>query len=198
MKHLLIISFFFATHFSMAQNSSESSGETRAERNAEFRKRPLKERMAYGGELSMYFSTVSVIYLSPFAGYRLNPEITMGVGPIYQYLSVRNSNTIGNNSVYRDHIFGGRAFIRHEIGRMFFAHAEYEILNFKMYNQLTGLYGRSSLDLASLGLGYKSSFGGEFGYYYLMVLFDFIQNVNVRNVYPTAPLIFKAGIIFGK
>ncbi len=198
MKQLLIISFVFAAHFAMAQNSSESSGETRAERNAEFNKRPLKERMAYGGELSMYFSNVSVIYISPFAGYRLNPDITLGVGPIYQYLSVRNGYSYGNGPVYRDHIFGGRAFLRHELGRMFFAHAEYEVLNFKLYNQATGTVGRRNVDLASLGIGYKSSFGGEFGYYYIMVLYDFIQNINVSYVYPTAPIIFKAGIIFGK
>lgn len=192
-KNILLLVFSGCLLNVFSQNNSDN-GQTRAERNAEFRERPLKERLAFGGELSMFFGNYTYINISPFIGYRINPDITFGLGPTYQYVSVRNGT--GYNT-YRDNIFGGRAFLRHELGRMFFAHAEYEILNFNFYSNVEG-WGRRNVELASLGLGYKSSMGGDFTYYYVMVLYDFIQNVNVRNVYPTAPLIFKVGFMFGK
>lgn len=195
-KILFILSLLAFSCMVYAQNNS-GDGETRAERNAEFNERPLKDKMAYGGELTLYFSNVSLFYISPFAGYRFNPDLTLGAGPIYQYMSIRNGYGQGTGTVYRDHVFGGRAFLRHELGRLFFAHAEYEILNFKHYSQIGG-YARRFVDIASLGLGYKNSSGGDFGYYYIMVLFDFIQNPNIAFVYPTAPIIFKMGFIFGK
>jgi hypothetical protein len=194
MKKIILVLVLFACLLNGFSQNNSDDGQTRSERNAEFRERPFKERLAFGGEVSMFFGNVTYINISPFIGYRINPDITFGIGPTYQYISVRNGT--GYNT-YRDNIFGGRAFLRHEFGRMFFAHAEYEVLNFNFYSQIEG-WGRRNVDLASLGLGYKSSIGGEFAYYYVMILYDFIQNVNVRYVYPTAPLIFKVGFMFGK
>jgi hypothetical protein len=200
MKKISIsILFSLTLMLGFSQESNESSGETRAERNAEFNKRPFKDRLAYGGEFTFYVGgssylsgTVTNFSLCPFVGYRINPDLTVAIGPNYQYWAFR-----GNSTVLRDHFYGGRIFVRHELGRNFFLHGEYEVYNMETYSLIGGL-GRSNIDLASLGAGYKSNFGGEFGYYYVMVLFDFIQNYNSAYIYQTAPLIFKAGIIFGK
>lgn len=192
MKHILFtLSLVLTIGNGFAQSTND--GETRAERNQEFRERPFKDKLAYGGELSMYFGTTSYINVAPLIGYRLNPDLTIGVGPSYQYLAVRWGN--GPSNVNRTHIFGGRAFARHELGRMFFIHGEYEILNLEGYNSFNNSLGRMNVNMAGLGLGYKNSFG-DFAYYYVMVLYDFIQEYNTP--YPFTPIIIKAGFIFGK
>src|SRR5688572_24295697 len=192
MRRILLILLILANvNPTYSQNDSDD-GQTRAERNEEFNKRPFKDRLAYGGELSMYFGTTSYINISPFIGYRINPDITVGLGPSYQYWAQRNGN--GPNNVFRTHIFGGRAFIRHELGKSFFLHAEYEILNLQDYIVGIGL-GRVNVAMAGAGLGYKSAFT-ESSYYYVMALFDFIQDP--RSIYPLSPIVFKVGFMFGK
>lgn len=198
MKYIILtLSFVLTLNIGFTQNSSD--GETRAERNKEFRERPFKDKLAYGGELTFYVGgssqlqgTVTNFSLCPFVGYRLNPDFMIAIGPNYQYWGFRNTF-----QVVREHYFGGRAFARHELGKMFFLHAEYEIYNLETYSYIGGL-GRRNIDLACLGVGYKNDMGVDFGYYYVMVLFDFLQNAYSQQVYATAPLIFKAGIIFGK
>jgi hypothetical protein len=188
---ILVVIFLFASLFVSAQNTSDD-GQTRAERNAEFNERPFKDRLAYGGELSMFFGTTSYVNISPFIGYRINPDITIGIGPSYQYWSQRFAS--GPNGVNRTHIYGGRIFLRHELGRSFFLHAEYEVLNLQDYIIGLGL-GRVNVDMAGAGLGYKSAFNDS-SYYYIMALFDFIQDP--RSIYPFSPLVFKVGFMFGK
>lgn len=203
MKKILVLTLICFTYFNSysQQNTNTDSDdvETRSERNLQFRKRSFTERLAFGGEMTFYMGassyingTVTNISLCPFVGYRLNPDLTIGIGPNYQYWGFRNSFQI-----VRDHYFGGRIFARHEIGKMFFLHAEYEIYNLETYSTIGGL-GRRNVDLASIGGGYKNNFGGDFGYYYVMILFDFLQNVYSQQVYFTAPIIIKAGFIFGK
>lgn len=191
MKKLFTFLLIFLTLNAFSQNSSDG-GETRAERNAEFNKRPFKDRLAYGGELSMFFGTTSYVNLSPFIGYRINPDITVGLGPSYQYWSQRFA--AGPNGVNRTHIYGGRIFVRHELGRSFFMHAEYEVLNLQDYIVGFGI-GRVNVDMAGVGIGYKSAFT-ESSYYYIMALFDFIQDP--RSIYPLSPIVFKVGFMFGK
>lgn len=174
-------------------NNNNDGEESRAERNKEFSERKFVDRLAYGGDLSLQFGTYTYINLSPIIGYRLNPDLMMGFGLSYQYLSYRWGN--GPNQVNRTNIYGGRGFIRHELGRMFFMHGEYEILNLEAYSQVNATIGRLNVDMAGLGIGYKSMFG-DYSYYYIMVLYDFIANYN--SPYPTSPIIFKAGFIFGK
>jgi len=190
-KSFLIICLFFTLSSLFAQNNSDD-GETRAERNAEFNKRPLKDRLAYGGELSMFFGNTSYINISPFIGYRFNPDITVGIGPSYQYWA--NRFAPGPTGVNRTHIYGGRIFVRHELGKTFFMHGEYEVLNFKDYIVGIGI-GRVNVNMAGLGVGYKSAFS-ESSYYYIMVLYDFIGDP--RSIYPLSPLVFKVGFMFGK
>lgn len=203
MKNIFSILIFLGVYINVIAQDSDSGSDddkqTRAERNKEFNERPFKDRLAYGGEFTFYVGgssylngTVTNFSLCPFIGYRINPDLTFAIGPNYQYWGFRS-----NFGVLRDHFYGGRAFLRQELGIRFFLHAEYEIYNIETYSYVGGL-GRRNIDLGSLGVGYKSDFGGDFGYYYLMVLFDFIGNPNSAYIYQTAPLIFKAGLIFGK
>lgn len=192
MKSIIwILLVVFNSVMAFSQNNSEE-GLTRSERNEEFNNRPFKDRMAYGGELSMYFGTTSYVNISPFVGYRINPDITFGIGPSYQYWAQRFAQ--GPNGVNRTHIYGGRIFIRHELGKTFFAHGEYEILNLQDYIVGFGL-GRVNVNMAGIGFGYKSAFT-ESSYYYIMALYDFIGDP--RSIYPLSPIIFKVGFMFGK
>jgi hypothetical protein len=192
MRNIIIIFWLIFSVLNISAQNDSNDGETRSERNAEFNKRPFKDKLAYGGELSMFFGTTSYINISPFIGYRLNPDITMGIGPSYQYWSQRFA--AGPNGVYRTNIYGGRAFIRHELGPKFFMHAEYEILNLQDYIVGRGL-GRVNVEMAGAGVGYKSAID-DFSYYYVMALFDFIQDP--RSIYPLSPIVFKVGFMFGK
>ena len=192
MKKVLLVFILIFSLSSLFSQSNSDGGETRAERNAEFNKRPFKDKLAFGGELSIFLGTTSYINISPFIGYRINPDITFGIGPSYQYWAQRFAS--GPNGVNRTHIYGGRIFVRHELGKMFFLHAEYEVLNLQDYIVGFGL-GRVNVNMAGAGIGYKSAFS-ESSYYYIMALFDFIQDP--RSIYPLSPIIFKVGFMFGK
>lgn len=86
------------------------------------------ERLYLGGNLAFSFSNTSTfINVSPYVGYRVTDEFSVGPGLIYQYNSYRNriTNTSTSYSIY-----GGSFFARYVFMEYIIMQATYELINY--------------------------------------------------------------------
>lgn len=126
-----------------------------------------KEKLRYGGTFWLGFFGAFYIDASPMVGYELNDKGTVaGIGAnfIFQGTFNRNSATNTNNT-----IFGPKIFVRQQVFKRFFAHAEYEFINayadqFYSYNLNTTdpskrIWGHSPL----IGAGFYQGGDGRRG-----------------------------------
>ncbi len=102
----------------------------------EFKDLKFKDKLFLGGNFGLMFGTETYVNLSPVVGYRLTERLSAGLGPIYQYYSLK---TIGER--FKSHIYGGRGFASYTVIRdlnkviplgiplAIFGHVEYEALN---------------------------------------------------------------------
>lgn len=105
-------------------------------------KMSLMERLYFGGNLGASFGRWTFVDISPMVGYRITPKFSLGVGATYQY---QRQNDNGGNLLWKQSVYGGRAFSRYDIATDFlgvgnlFAHAEYEALVAKFaFNNIVG------------------------------------------------------------
>jgi hypothetical protein len=90
-----------------------------------------KEKLRYGGTFWLGFFGAFYIDASPMVGYELNDKGTVaGIGAnfIFQGTFNRNSATNTNST-----IFGPKIFVRQQVFKRFFAHAEYEFIRADAY-----------------------------------------------------------------
>ena len=90
------------------------------------KKSDLKSHLFFGGGFGLQLGSVTLIELSPLAGYKVTPKLAIGLSPTYKYYSYKNpyypSSRLENN------VYGGSIFARYMIFENIFAHAEYESL----------------------------------------------------------------------
>lgn len=141
-------------------------------------------RFYVGGNFGIQFGTVTLIDVSPLLGYRLTEKLSIGAG--ISYLYYRDARF---NPVYSTNIYGGRAFIRHYLFKDIFAHAEYELLNFEVYDWNTYEYNRKYVSGVLVGGGYRQWLGPRF-FMNILVLW----NINETIDYPYSNPIFRVGI----
>ena len=128
-KIILVIVLFISTLSVFSQEQIPTSGDTDKKTEVFFEKpRPeWKDKLRYGGTFWLGFFGAFYIDASPMIGYELNEKGTVaGVGGtfIFQGTFNRNSGTNTNNFVY-----GPKVFVRQQVFKRFFAHAEYEFIN---------------------------------------------------------------------
>jgi hypothetical protein len=154
----------------------------------------FKDKCYVGGDVLFFLDgTGSLFNLSPMFGYRpQNKNFSYGVGATYQYTSFRDFTT---NYKFSNHLLGGRVFARQLLGSLFFLHAEAEMYFTQKENFLTNKVEWVSIPFANAFLGYKSRFS-NYSYYYFMLGYNVLENPNGYYVYPTNPILFKAGYIF--
>lgn len=111
--------------FSFGVFAQDDSGETGYEYKESF-----AERLFVGGNLAFSFSnTGSFINISPYVGYRITDEFSVGPGLIYQYSSFRNRTT-GNTTSYS--LYGGNFFARYVFMEYVILQATYEFINYPL------------------------------------------------------------------
>ncbi len=81
------------------------------------------DRVLVGGGFGASFGTVLFVEASPTIAYFITPMLRFGIGGTYRYV---NDQRIFFE--YKAHVYGGRAFVQHDIFGGLFAHAEYENL----------------------------------------------------------------------
>ena len=86
-----------------------------------------KEKLRYGGTFWLGFFGAFYIDASPMIGYELNDKGTVaGIGANFIFQGTFNRNSAANTN---NTIFGPKIFIRQQVFKRFFAHAEYEFIN---------------------------------------------------------------------
>ncbi|UJP65246.1 hypothetical protein [Mongoliitalea daihaiensis] len=159
-----------------------------AQRVIEPEERPsLKDRMYVGGNFGMSFGTITFIDLSPLAGVMITDKLSSGLGATYQYFN--DSRFIGGSNS----LFGGRVFSRFNIFPNVFLHAEYETLNFEVFNFSSDSFRREWVDALLVGGGYFMPFGNRGG-----VNFTFLYNLNfdIRRSPYNEPYVIRVGLVF--
>lgn len=114
-------------------------------------KEPWTKRIFVGGNLGLQFGTVTLIDVSPLAGYWITDRLAGGIGATYQYY--KDSRFTPE---YSTHIFGARVFGRYFIFENIFAHAEYEWLSYEAYSLLEDV-SRINLNNILLGGGFRQA-----------------------------------------
>lgn len=154
-------------------------------------------RFFLGGNLGgvSLSSQGSFIDVSPMIGYRFKNNFSAGVGFIYQYYSFP-VDLVTRIEKVRAHNYGVKVFGRYLIWRGLFVHAEYEVVNRKIFTVTsTGqiLEERRWVGSKFVGGGYQQVLGGSTNLF-LMALY----NLNQTDYSPrSSPIYFNMGIGFG-
>lgn len=162
----LLIVLFLLCNFSFGQAMLErEDGET------------YKHTFFGGGSLGVQFGTVTMVDISPMAGYYIFEYWSVGLGLTYQYI----------NDQYWDetmNVIGGRLFTRFylPIFPSVFAHGEYQYMTYNTnvaYNTNSLTVGGKkqwySVSDVLLGGGFRQSLGGRSGMT-LMILWNFNES----------------------
>ena len=111
------------------------------------------DRLVVGGGLGASFGSVLYIELSPTALYFITDMFRVGGGMTYRYV-----NDTSPGSEYKANVIGGRAIAQHEIFGGLFAHAEYEYLKARYFED--NLNAEINFPSFLVGGGYAMPIGG--------------------------------------
>ena len=101
-------------------------------------------------------------------GYKLTPRVSGGVEVGYEWVNYGNNQSTHN--------YGGGVFGRMRVGRNLYAHAEYQSINYEIFNSFNSS-SREWVPALLLGGGYVRSLAGRASVY-AEVLFDVLQDDN--------------------
>jgi hypothetical protein len=150
---------------------------------------PPNERIIVGGGLGLGFGSYQdYIMISPSIGYLLTKKLMGGINLTYQYNKYKYySPAITSNS------YGGGPFMRFMVYRGIFIHAEYEYLNYDLFET------RADFNSVMAGGGFIQPIGNNAAFY-LSVLYNFNYDTpNPNEYYPySSPWVIRAGISLGQ
>lgn len=184
MRYLLIVillSIGASPVFAQEESQNEPKG---------FDWQEVRSRLYFQPGGSFFISNgVLLVGLAPSIGYRLLPQLSLGVGPIFTYFKVLGTD----RSAYE---WGGNAFLRQRIGQMLFVQAEYEQINRQVAIQVPGngvSVVRQWVPGFLLGGGLFQQIGGSGGFVaglFYNVLWD--ANRSSTN----SPLVTRVAFVF--
>ena len=126
---------------------SQSTAQTTTEPvKKEKKKAPSnKKRVYFGGNVGLSFGSYTRIGLYPLIGFKLTPKFSVGVQIKYEY--IKDSRYTED---YETSNYGGSVFTRYRIIPRLYVHAEYEMMNYGLYNT-TGDLNREWVTFLYLG-----------------------------------------------
>lgn len=134
-------------------------------------KSSFASKLYFGGNIGLTFGSYTMIGVYPLVGYKLTPKLSAGLKLSYQYVSdSRYSQT------YTTSNYGWSVFSRYRLIPSLYVHAEYEMINYELYNY-DGTSNREWVPFLLLGAGYSQSIGGA-AWVNVQVLFDVLQDEN--------------------
>lgn len=149
-----------------------------------------KDRIFFGGNLGLQFGTITNVEVSPLVGYRINNNLSAGLGLTYIYYKI----DFNNGNEFQTNIYGGRLFARRSIAEQFFLHAEYETLNLEFANFDLSQIRREWVPGLFLGGGLFYPISRTAGFS-AMALYNVIYD-DLRSPY-NSPLVFRLGFTVG-
>ncbi len=148
-------------------------------------KASFKDKIFFGGGLGLQFGNVTAIDISPIVGYRVTPRLHTGVGLSYSYYNYSDMGVSASN-------YSGSIFSRFFIFNEFFAHAEIESLNTKIFTSFNPEQSyRKWIESYLIGGGYFQRIGEKSGMY-IMVLW----NLNETEFTPYNNPVVRIGFSF--
>jgi len=148
-----------------------------------------KDKIFFGGGVGASFGVVDYVELAPMVGYRLTPRVTTGVGLFYRW---KNDDRYGVSIDTSD--WGGSLFGELKLFRAFFAHAEYEYVNYE-YATLAGNTDSASDNNLLAGLGINRARGRSGAY--ALVLYNFSYDDNNPTEAYDSPWVYRVGFSMG-
>lgn len=123
----------------------------------------FKHTWVTGGGLGLQFGSVTMIDISPQAGYFLNEYLLLGIGLTYQYVNDRRYQIPFKTNVYGGSVFG-RFYM--PFFRSVFLHAQYEYLAYNTNSYNLYNYGRDEYEWLNVqnilvGAGYRQLIAGR-------------------------------------
>lgn len=150
---VLILTFLFVSNVTKAQDDEEVT---------------WRDRLFFGGNISLSVGTITAIQVAPLAGYRLTPRWSAGLGINYEYYksSGRYFGSIPVNaystSIYGANVFTNYVFLKNfpTDGLSLLAQTEYEALSLeKKYFKDYTSDGRFVLNSFFVGGGIRQRMG---------------------------------------
>jgi hypothetical protein len=143
-------------------------------------------RSFIGGNLGIQFGTLTILDVSPFLGYKLTNNLSIGAGFTYQFYKDSRAEP-----TYSSNIYGGRIFSSYIFIPEVFAYAEYEVLNIKIpigYEE----YARKNVSSVLVGAGYRQMIGPNL-YSDIMILWNLTESPDS----PYSNPIYRIGLVIG-
>ncbi len=134
-------------------------------------KKPIKDKIYYGGYLNLSFGSYTMIGIEPMIGYKIIPRLSVGVKIRYDYIQDNRYSETHSTSNY-----GASIFTRLNVVRGLYAHLEYAGYNFENYNGFDES-DREWISFLFLGAGYNQRVSKRSSIF-IQVLFDVLQNEN--------------------
>jgi hypothetical protein len=134
-------------------------------------KKPISDKLYFGGYMNMSFGRYTMIGVEPMVGYKLIPRLSVGAKIRYEYIQDKRYA-----ETYTASNYGASVFSRLVLFRGLYAHAEYAAYNYKNYYE-TGGSNREWVPFLLLGGGYNLRVGKRTSVH-AQVLFDVLQNDN--------------------
>ena len=165
---LLSIALILITLGSFAQDTTA----TRTPEPTDPKKEPFKDRLFFGGNLGLYFGSLTYVNVSPTIGYRFTDRFGAGLGPAYSYYSDKRDKKY----TYTTNTYGGRLFGQYLISDQLMAYSEYEVINVEVPNLLFTKLIRKNISSLFIGGGYLQRFGGGNSGVSLMLLYNVLES----------------------
>jgi hypothetical protein len=139
------------------------------EKKEKKQKQPIGQRIYVGGYFGLTFGSYTRIAVYPLVGYKFTPKFSGGVKVLYEY--IKDNRYV---SSYEYSNYGGSVFTRYRVFPSLYLHAEYEMVNYQLFN-FNGEQYRDWVPFLYLGGGYSQNLGGK-AWLNFQVLFDVLQD----------------------
>lgn len=146
----------------------------------------FKSRLFFGGGFGLQFGSVTLVEISPLAGYKITPKLSAGISPSYKYY--KYNAYYGN---VKTNVFGGSIFARYSIFENVFAHVEYESLFYNTKEPAQSAYVQQ-FNSFFVGGGYNQRIGGNSAMFILL-----LWNLNDTADSPYSNPIIRLGFSVG-
>jgi hypothetical protein len=150
----------------------------------------FKSHLYFGGGFGLQFGTLTLIEVSPLAGYKVTSKFSVGLSPTYKYYHY--NNYYGPASDLTTNVFGGSIFARYSIFENIFAHVEYESL---AYNSKVPGYNETRQQFNSffVGGGYNQRISMNSAMY-ILVLWNLNDTPDSPYINPILRVGFSVGL----
>lgn len=152
--------------------------------------RPLKDRLYFGGGVSLMFGTVTNLGIAPMVGYKIDRKGKLSTGLGLNYYYFKDNRYVPS---YESSNYGWSVFSRYRVIPQAYLHAEYNAQNYELYNPFGESTQREWVPFLLVGGGYAQHLGGN-SYLTFQVLWDLIQDL--RSPYGGQPFL-TAGVGIG-